>query len=308
VELIPETDDVLLAVEVIGDRILVERMRDASSSVSLHDLDGRLLRELALPGRGSVAGLTGEWNGREAFLGFSSYTIPPRVLRVSLPDGDVESWEEVAAPIQLDAYDVDLVRYAARDGTPISMFLVGRRDRPADGRGASVLTGYGGFGVSLTPSFGRGLVQFLESGGLYAVAHLRGGGEYGESWHRAGMLERKQTVFDDFIAAAEWLVEERHVARERLAILGGSNGGLLVGAALTQRPELFRAVVCQVPLLDMLRYHRFRIARLWIPEYGSADDPEAFRFLLAYSPYHHVEEWTDVWAFIGAELGLPSSG
>ena len=172
------------------------------------------------------------------------------------------------------------------------MFIVQGKDRPDNGKGAAVLTGYGGFAVSHTPAFGRSLLLFLEAGGLYAVAHLRGGAEYGEDWHRAGMLGKKQNVFDDFAAAAEHLVANGHVAKDRLAIMGGSNGGLLVGAALTQRPELFRAVVCQVPLLDMLRYPRFRIARLWIPEYGDPDDPEAFRWLHAYSPYHQVRDGT----------------
>jgi prolyl oligopeptidase len=170
------------------------------------------------------------------------------------------------------------------------MFVVHRKDRADDGTGAALLTGYGGFAVSHTPSFGRSLLLFLQAGGLYAVAHLRGGGEYGEDWHRAGMLGRKQNAFDDFVAGAEYLKANGHAAKDRLAIMGGSNGGLLVGAALTQKPELFRAVVCQVPLLDMLRYPLFRIARLWIPEYGDPEDPEAFRWLHAYSPYHRVVE------------------
>jgi prolyl oligopeptidase len=291
-ELVPESDDVIEAAEVVGDRIVLQRLRDASSRVTLHDLSGRLLGEVPLPSLGSVAGLTGEWDGHEAFLGFSSYTMPPRVLRIPLPKGGASTWSQVEAPVDLDAFRVDLVRYRSRDTTPVSMFLVRLKNRPPGSEGPGVLTGYGGFNVSLTPAFGRGLLHFLESGGLYAVAHLRGGGEYGDAWHRAGMLGNKQNAFDDFIAAAEWLVAERHVGRERLAILGGSNGGLLVGAALTQRPDLFRAVVCQVPLLDMVRYHRFRIGRLWIPEYGSAEDPEAFRWLLAYSPYHRVQDGT----------------
>jgi prolyl oligopeptidase len=194
--------------------------------------------------------------------------------------------------VDADRFRVRLVRYPSKDGTPISMFLVDARDRPADGRGPALLTGYGGFNISHTPAFGRGVLLFLERGGLYAVAHLRGGGEYGEQWHRAGMLGKKQNVFDDFAGAAEFLVREGHAARDRLAIMGGSNGGLLVGAALTQRPELFRAVVCQVPLLDMVRYPLFRIARLWIPEYGSPDDADSFRWLYAYSPYHHVRDGT----------------
>jgi len=262
-ELIPEGPDVLEGVAVVGSTILASWLKDASSRLTLHDLDGRRRCELPLPEIGSLAGITGEWDGEEAFFGFSSYTSPPAVYRIGLPGG-----------------------------TPVSMFLVDGKDRPADETGPAVLTGYGGFNVSLTPGFGRSLIQFLDAGGLWAVAHLRGGGEYGEDWRRAGMLGRKQNAFDDFVAAAEWLVRERHAAQGRLAIIGGSNGGLLMGAALTQRPELFRATVVQVPLLDMLRYHRFRIARLWIPEYGDPDDLEAFRWLHAYSPYHRVRDGT----------------
>jgi prolyl oligopeptidase len=289
-DVIPEGPDVLEGALLVGQWILVLRLRDASSRLALHDLGGRLLRELELPGIGTVEAVTGEWDGKEAFFGFSSFTTPPVVYRLDLPEGPPVPWRAVKGDVDPQAYAVRLVRYASRDGTPVSMFLVHRRDRPPGG--AALLTGYGGFNVSLTPAFGRSLLLFLERGGLYALAHLRGGGEYGEEWHRAGMQEHKQNVFDDFLAAAEFLLREGHVSRGRLAIMGGSNGGLLVGAALTQRPELFAAVVCQVPLLDMLRYHRFRIARLWIAEYGSPDDPHAFRWLHAYSPYHRVREGT----------------
>jgi prolyl oligopeptidase len=265
-------------------------LRDASSRVTLHTRGGERIHEVALPVIGSVAGLTGRWDGDEAFLGFTSYAVPPTVYRLALPEPALELWARAEGDVDADRFRVRLVRYPSRDGTSVSMFLVDAHDRPRDGRGAAVLTGYGGFNVSHTPAFGRGVILFLEKGGLYAVAHLRGGGEYGEEWHRAGMLDRKQNVFDDFIAGASHLVREGHAAPDRLAVMGGSNGGLLVGAALTQRPELFRAVVCQVPLLDMVRYHLFRIARLWIPEYGSADDVDAFRWLYAYSPYHHVRD------------------
>jgi prolyl oligopeptidase len=289
-ELIPEGPAVMEGVAAIGDRLVVQWLSDASSRLSLHASDGRRVRDLPLPTIGSVAGLTGEWDGDEAFFGFSSFAVPPAVYRLDLATGEAALWQRVSADVDPDAYRVRLVHYPSRDGTRISMFLVDRKDRPTDGRGAAILTGYGGFAVSHTPAFGRSLLLLLDSGALYAVAHLRGGGEYGEAWHRAGMLGDKQNVFDDFAAAADHLVGEGHCAKDRLAILGGSNGGLLVGAALTQRPELFRAVVCQVPLLDMLRYPLFRIARLWVPEYGSPDDPEAFRWLHAYSPYHHVTE------------------
>jgi len=291
-ELIPEDADVLDGAAIVGDSILAVRLRDASSRLTLHGLDGRFRREAPLPVIGSVEGIGGEWDGDEAFFGFSSFTTPPAVFRMALPAGGPELWQSVPADVDPARYRVRLARLASRDGTSLSMFLVDRTDRAADGRGAAVLTGYGGFALSETPAFGRTLLYFLDTGGLYAVAHLRGGGEYGEEWHRAGMLGCKQAVFDDCIAAAEFLIAHGHAARDRLGILGGSNGGLLVGAAITQRPALFRAAVCQVPLLDMLRYHRFRIARLWIPEYGSPDDPEAFGWLHAYSPYHRVVDGT----------------
>jgi prolyl oligopeptidase len=198
----------------------------------------------------------------------------------------------VEADLDPAVYEVRQVTYPSRDGTGVSMFLVHRNGLSLTGDNPTYLTGYGGFNISMTPGFSRSLLLWVERGGVVAVPNLRGGGEYGESWHQAGMLARKQNSFDDFIAAAEWLIAQRYTSPERLAIAGGSNGGLLMGAALTQRPELFRAVVIQVPLLDMLRYHRFLIARLWIPEYGDPDDPEQFGWLKAYSPYHRVEAGT----------------
>jgi prolyl oligopeptidase len=291
-ELIPEGPDLLEGVAVVGRWILALWLRDAASRLTLHDLSGRLLGDVPLSAIGSVAGITGEWDGDEAFFGFSSYTSPPAVYRVDLPRGDVGLWQRASADIDETAYEVERVRYASRDGTDVSMFLVRRKGRRTGGAAPAVLYGYGGFAVNLTPAFGRGVLMFLDRGGLFAVPQLRGGGEYGEAWHRAGMLARKQNAFDDVLAAAEYLVSHGHVASERLAIMGGSNGGLLAGAALTQRPDLFRAAVCQVPLLDMLRYHLFRIARLWIPEYGSPEDPEAFAWLHAYSPYHRLVDGT----------------
>jgi prolyl oligopeptidase len=291
-EVLPEADDVLEGVALVGDRILALRLREASSRLLLHHPDGRLQCEIPLPELGTVAGLTGEWDGDEAFFGFSSYTFPPAVYRVSLPRGEAELWQRVPTGLDASAFTTRLVRFPSRDGTAVSMFLVHLKDRPRDGTRPALLTGYGGFAVSHTPAFARSVLLFLEEGGLYAVAHLRGGGEYGEDWHRAGMRERKQNPFDDFLAAAEFLLKGGHAATDRLASMGGSNGGLLVGAALVQRPDLFRAVVCQVPLLDMLRYPRFRIARLWIPEYGDPEEEEAFRWLHAYSPYHRVVDGT----------------
>jgi len=209
---------------------------------------------------------------------------------VDLVSGNTGVWQRVEADLDPERFEVQQVRFSSRDGTVISMFLVHARELVRDGRAPVYLTGYGGFNISMTPSFSRSLFLWLEQGGVVAVPNLRGGGEYGEAWHQQGMLGRKQNTFDDFIAAAEYLIRERYTTPERLAIAGGSNGGLLMGAVLTQRPELFRAVIVQVPLLDMLRYHHFLIARLWMPEYGSAEVPEQYRWLRAYSPYHQVRE------------------
>ncbi len=291
--LIPERDDVLEATAQVGDHVLALWLRDASSRLTLHDGAGREQHVVPLPELGSVTSLTGEWNGSVAFFDFSSFATPTSIHRLDLRTRETKPWRRLEAPFDPGDFRVRLTHYTSPDGTRVSMFLIDAKDRPEDGSGPAILTGYGGFNVSLTPSFGRSLVYWLERGGLFTVSHLRGGGEYGEEWHRAGMRDRKQNVFDDFIAAGEALVSRGLVAADRLAILGGSNGGLLVGAALTQRPGLFRAAVCQVPLLDMIRYHRFRIARLWIPEYGSAEDEAAFRWLYEYSPYHRVVDGAD---------------
>ncbi len=294
VERIPESEDVLEGVAAVGDVLVADCMHRASSRLRLFDRQGRLLHEVPLPALGTLAGLGAEWDGEEFLFGFQSFTVPPSIYHVDLkaPAGELrpELWEQVSVDIDLGAYAVEQVTVPAKDGTPVTMFLAGRRGIERNGKNPTLLYGYGGFSISLTPTFSASRFVFLERGGLLAVANLRGGGEYGEAWHQAGMLARKQNAFDDFLAAADWLVAEGYTSPDHLVAQGGSNGGLLVGAALTQRPELFRAVVCQVPLLDMLRYHRFLIARLWVPEYGSADDPEQFRWLFAYSPYHRVRD------------------
>jgi prolyl oligopeptidase len=288
-EIVPaRADAVLENVTIGGDRLGIGYLERASSRFRLIDLNGRLVQEVALPALGSLFGVGAEWNGQELFYGFSSYTVPPSVYRIDFATGSSSLWRQVEADIDPDRFKVRQVSYASKDGTPISMFLVHRVGLERTGNNPTYLTGYGGFNISMTPSFSRSLLLWLERGGVVAVPNIRGGGEYGETWHQAGILASKQNSFDDFIGAAEWLIAEGYTRPDRLAVAGGSNGGLLVGAVLTQRPELFRAVLVQVPLLDMLRYHRFLIARLWIPEYGSADDPAQFRWLRAYSPYHHV--------------------
>jgi len=298
-QIIAEGKDTLERVAAVGGKLAALYLKDASSRVRVFSRAGKLEREIKLPGLGTVTELHGRHQGRELFFGFTSFLTPTLVMRHDLGAGrgwrrgDLRSpvvWQKLASPIDPDAFSVEQVRYPSRDGTLIPMFLVARKGLVRDGRAPALLWGYGGFNLNITPSFTAAVGPFIEQGGVYAVANLRGGGEYGEIWHSAGVLGNKQTVFDDFIAAAEFLIRERITSRDRLAITGRSNGGLLVAAVLTQRPDLFRAAICGVPLTDMVRYHRFRIARLWIPEYGSAEDPEQFKFLYAYSPYHHVRD------------------
>jgi prolyl oligopeptidase len=291
-EVIPEGPDVLDGVAAVSDTLVIHYMHRAASRLSLFDADGRPRGEVQLPTLGSVSGLGAEWDGREAFFGWHSFTMPPTVYRLDLKTGRPEPWDGVKLGIDFAAYEVEQVTFPSKDGTSVSMFLAHKNGLKPDGKAPTLLHGYGGFNLSLSPSFNAARLLLLERGGVLAVTNLRGGSEYGEEWHRGGMLGRKQNVFDDFLGAAEWLIEHHITDREHLAIQGGSNGGLLVGAALTQRPDLFRAAVCQVPLLDMLRYHRFLLARLWIPEYGSAENERDFRWLYAYSPYHHVRDGT----------------
>jgi prolyl oligopeptidase len=289
----PRADAVLDGMRVAGDRLALSYLERASSRLRLADLEGRIVSEVALPALGSLFGIGAEWDGREIFYGYSSYTIPPSIYRIDLDTGAQTLWRRVEAEVDPERFEVRQVSVTSRDGTQVTMFLVHRTGVVRDGNNPVYLSGYGGFNISMTPAFSRSLLLWLERGGIVAIPNIRGGGEYGEAWHQGGMLGKKQNSFDDFIAAAEWLIAERYTSPARLAAAGGSNGGLLMGAVLTQRPELFRAIVVQVPLLDMLRYHRFLIARLWIPEYGSADDPEQYAWLRAYSPYHHVQDGTN---------------
>jgi prolyl oligopeptidase len=293
-ELVPARSDAVLdGMGLAGERLALSYLERASSRLRLADLEGRIVSEVGLPALGSLFGIGAEWDGREIFYGFSSYTVPPSIYRIDLETGEQTLWRRVEADIDPERFEVRQASVTSRDGTSVTMFLVHRKGVQRDGNNPVYLTGYGGFNISMTPAFSRSLLLWLESGGVVAIPNLRGGGEYGEEWHQSGILGKKQNSFDDFIAAAEWLIAERYTSPARLAAAGGSNGGLLMGAVLTQRPELFRAIVVQVPLLDMLRYHRFLIARLWIPEYGSADDPEQYAWLRAYSPYHHVRSGTE---------------
>jgi prolyl oligopeptidase len=289
-EIIPQSDAVLQGVGVWGGKLFTQYEQNASSQLKIFDIDGTHLANLQLPALGSVYGSEGKWDRDEIFYGFLSFTVPPTVYRYDLKTSKTTEWAKVDVPsIDPSAYEVQQEWFHSKDGTKVPMFVVYKKGLKKDGRNPALLTGYGGFNVSLTPAFSRTAYLWMEHGGVYAVANLRGGAEFGEDWHRAGMLGNKQNVFDDMIAAAEHLIAEKYTDKDHLAVQGGSNGGLLMGAMITQRPDLFRAVVCQVPLLDMLRYQNFQIAKLWIPEYGSPDNPEQFKWLYAYSPYHHVK-------------------
>jgi prolyl oligopeptidase len=289
-EIVPESTDRLSAARLVHDRLAIVYLQHASDRLQLFDLRGGRRGDIATAGIGSITGLTGRPRDPELFFGFSSFTQPSANYRYVVASGALEPFARSGLPIDPSEYETTQVWYPSRDGTQVSMFMVHRRDLPTDGHRPVLLTGYGGFNISLTPAFDPANYVLLERGGIFAVANLRGGGEYGETWHEAGMFERKQNVFDDFIAAAEWLVATGYTQPAKLAIEGGSNGGLLVAAAMLQRPELFGAVICRVPVLDMLRYHQFTVGRFWISEYGCADEPDQFPYLYAYSPYHGIRE------------------
>jgi prolyl oligopeptidase len=291
-EIVPEREATLSETRIVGGRLVLVYLRHAVNEVEVRDLDGKQARTLKLPGLGAVSEVTGEPDEEHVYLDFESFTERSQILVATVESEATDVWATTRPRVDLPDMVSEQVWYTSKDGTRVSMFLVHRRHLRRNGDNPVLLYGYGGFDVSLTPWFSSMAVSWLEHGGVFAVPNLRGGGEYGEEWHRAGMLEKKQNVFDDFISAAEYLIAGKVTRPERLAIWGASNGGLLVGAAMTQRPDLFRAVICEVPLLDMVRYHRFGSGATWVEEYGSADDPELFKALYAYSPYHRVAQGT----------------
>ncbi|MFP2906774.1 prolyl oligopeptidase family serine peptidase [Pyxidicoccus sp. 3LFB2] len=288
-EIVPEDPVAALqGVNIVGGHLALDYLKDATTEVRVATLQGKPVRTVQLPGVGAASNLVGQEDLDEAYFIFTSFTTPRLVYKTSVSTGKSEEWARVELPMDPDAYTVQQVFYPSKDGTRVPMFLVHRKGLKRDGTAPTLLYGYGGFNVNMEPTFRASILPWLDAGGIYAVANLRGGGEYGKQWHDAGRLDRKQNVFDDFHAAAEYLAREKYTQPKKLAIHGGSNGGLLVGAAMTQRPELYGAVVCAVPLLDMVRYHLFGSGRTWIPEYGTAEKPEDFKTLYAYSPYHQV--------------------
>ncbi|PWB74648.1 S9 family peptidase [candidate division GN15 bacterium] len=289
---VPEKDETIDEIGVIANRIIVNSVRNACSKLTMYSLDGKLEKELPTPTLGSISGLGGEWNGHELFYYFSSFNYFPTVFRYDFVTNKQSVVAKQKTNIDLSFLETWQVWYKSKDGTPISMFIVGPKGLKKDGNNPVYLDGYGGFNSIEKPVFSRKTALWLVHGGVYCLANLRGGAEYGEAWHRAGMLENKQNTFDDFIAAAEFLVKEGYTTPKKLCLYGGSNGGLLIGAVVTQRPDICAAAICDVPLLDMLRYHLFRIAKLWVPEYGSSDDSTQFSYILKYSPYQHVTKGT----------------
>lgn len=292
---VPERKDAVIAGFNVAKGVLaVEYMINATSRVELFGYDGSSLGTLRLPQEVGSAGLSTREDRTEAYLTFTSFNYPPTIFRVDLakPDAEPELWERPDVPVDPTSVEVKQEWYSSKDGTRVPMFIVHKKGLKLDGNNPTILNGYGGFNISMTPGFSATNFHWFENGGVFALPNLRGGGEFGEAWHRSGMLESKQNVFDDFIAAAEHLIERGYTNPGRLGISGGSNGGLLIGAAVVQRPDLFRAAVCAVPLLDMLRYQDFLMARYWVPEYGDPADPSHFAWLKAYSPYHHIKPGT----------------
>ncbi len=291
-EVVPESSLAIDRISTAGGRLFVSYLDNVVTHVKQFDVDGKSLGDLKLPGLGTAFGPFGRWEDDEAFFSFTSFVEPVTSYRFVVSSGKQDIWFRPKVPVRSEDMETRQVWYASKDGTKVPMFLVSRKGLVPDGNLPVLLTGYGGFNSSSTPAFSAQAAYWVELGGVYAVANLRGGGEFGEAWHRAGMFEKKQNVFDDFIGAAEWLIQSRYTKPARLAIDGVSNGGLLMGAMMTQRPELFGAIICRAPLLDMLRYHKMLVGSWWAAEYGSADDSKQFEYLHKYSPYHHVSKGT----------------
>jgi prolyl oligopeptidase len=291
-EIVPQGEAVIDGVNLIGGKLAVYENQNVAYHVKLYTTDGKFIREIKPPSIGSLSRLGGNWENPEGFYSFNSFYIPQTIYRYDAATGKQSLWFQSKVPINAGQFEVEQVMYASHDGTKIPMFVAHAKGLKLDGTHPTLLTGYGGFNVSSEPGFNPSAAAWISSGGVYALANLRGGGEFGEAWHHAGMLEKKQNVFDDFIAAAEWLIQKKYTSSDRLAIRGTSNGGLLMGAAFTQHPELFAAVICGYPLLDMVRYHKFLVARYWVPEYGSSEKADEFKYIYAYSPYHHVKAGT----------------
>ncbi len=291
-EVIPQAAETLAGADIIANQFVLTYLKDAKTQVKVHAIDGRLIREVQFPGIGSATGFTGKRTETETFYSFSSFATPPSIFRYDLLTGESKLLRRAAVKFNPEDYEVKQVFYSSKDGTRVPMFVAHKKGLKLDGSNPTLLYGYGGFSIALTPSFSVSRLAWMEMGGVYAMPNLRGGGEYGEEWPKAGTKLQKQNVFDDFIAAAEWLIKNNYTQPAKLGIQGGSNGGLLVGACMTQRPDLFGACLPAVGVMDMLRFHKFTAGRFWVDDYGSADNPDEFKALLAYSPYHSLKAQT----------------
>lgn len=287
-DVIPETENVLQGVQILGGKLFATYMKDASNHIYVYNLDGKFETEINLPSLGS-AGLSGRRDDNLAFYSFTSFTYPSTIFKLDVNTKKSELYQQVELDFDFDNYETKQVFYPSKDGTKVPMFIVHKKGLKLDGNNPTYLYSYGGFNISMNPSFSTSRLMFLENGGVYAMPNIRGGGEYGEAWHKAGMLDKKQIVFDDFIAAAEYLIKEGYTNPSKLACAGGSNGGLLIGAVINQRPDLFKVAIPQVGVMDMLRFHKFTIGYYWAVEYGSSDDAEQFKYLYKYSPLHNIK-------------------
>ncbi len=288
-EILPEKPDVLQSVSVVGKKIIANYMKDASSHILMYDFSGNFLKELQLPSIGTVRGFSGKKEDKIAFYSFTSFTYPPSIYKYDFETDKSELFRKTELDFNFDDYVTEQVFYKSKDGTNIPMFIVHKKDLVLDGNNPTYLYGYGGFNISLNPSFSSSRLILLENGGVFAMPNLRGGGEYGEQWHQAGTKLNKQNVFDDFIAAAEYLINKKYTNPNKLAIAGGSNGGLLIGAVINQRPELFKVAFPAVGVMDMLRFHKFTIGWAWVSDYGSSEDSVQFNYLYSYSPLHNIK-------------------
>jgi prolyl oligopeptidase len=290
--IVPEGKDVLSGFRIVGGKLFVTSLHDVITQTRVYDLNGKQLGEVSYPAIGSASTMIGRGSSRNGFYAFESFITPPTIYHYDVVTGKTDIFAQPKVPFSSDQYEVRHVFYPSKDGTRIPMFISSKKNIKRDGGAPALIWAYGGFNISLTPAWNPEYAWWMEQGGYYAQPNLRGGGEYGENWHKAGMFEHKQNVFDDFYGAAEYLISQRYTTRARLAIRGRSNGGLLMGAAMTQRPDLFAAIWCGYPLLDMIRFQNFLIGRWWTTEYGSSDNPEQFAYLIKYSPYHNVKVGT----------------
>jgi prolyl oligopeptidase len=287
--IIPEKPEVLQGVSYLGGKLIAEYIKDAYSKAYIYSLDGKLEGEVQFPCIGTAGGFSGKKDDNTAFYSFTSFTFPSTIYKFDIKENKSTVYYKSDIDFKTDDFETKQVFYTSKDGTKIPMFLIYKKGLVLNGQNPTLLYGYGGFNISLTPSFSISRLVFLENGGVYAMANIRGGGEYGEAWHMAGTVLKKQNVFDDFIAAAEYLIKEKYTSSEKLAVQGGSNGGLLIGAVMTQRPELFKVAIPQVGVMDMLRYQKFTIGKAWSSDFGSSDDSTQFKYIYKYSPLHNLK-------------------